>query len=275
MENSVRVSPSIVGAASALVGLGAGYALAPQKYTLERLLMQSEDKFEKVFSTKILKDASVAEKEALSNIKKASRDYFESGQVIKKEQIIPNAKLWHKMVSQVAVPEDVLDDLKLKKKAVLDVVESSNFKALRSNLSSKQGQLDVNPKDTNLLLEVQDAAQKLADAQLKVEPAGKSYRKSRDAFRLAREEAMLQLPDKGKAISAQWDKVRKAISQRANVMYEKLASLSKSESLNQDYKLIKKYIPKARTVSALTGGLVAGLAGVLVGVYSVNKKHST
>lgn len=275
MENSVKISPSITGAASALVGLGAGYALAPQKYTLERLLMQSEDKFEKIFATKNMSNASGAEKEALISIKNASKDYFESGEAIKKSQIIPNAKLWHKMVSQVTVPPETENALNISKKSVKDEVEKSDFKNLRMVLSEKQKRFELNPKDTNLMLEVQDASQKLAEVQLKIEPVAKKYRKARADFRLARDEAILNLPDKGKAISAQWDKVRKAISQRANIMYDKLANLSKSDSLNKDYKLIKKYIPKARTVSALTGGIMAGLAGVLVGVYSINKRHNT
>ena len=275
MENAVNISPSISGAASALVGLGAGYAVAPRKYSLERLLMQNEDSFERTFSKGTMSTASVAEKEALENLKTASKMYFSSGQKILKDEITPNAKKWNEMISEIPVNKSLVDDVKIKRNLYLKSLEDNKYYELKNNLKIAQEKALANPKDVNLNLELKDAARKFADVQLAVEPSAKQYRMAREAFRNARDEAMLTLPDKGKAISAQWDKVRRAMSDRANLMYEKLSALSKSSDLGKDYNLVRKYIPKARTASALTGGILSGIAGILVGVYSVNKLRNT
>lgn len=275
MENAVNISPSISGAASALVGLGAGYAVAPRKYSLERLLMQNEDSFERTFSKGTMSTASVAEKEALENLKTASKMYFSSGQKILKDEITPNAKKWNEMISEIPVNKSLVDDVKIKRNLYLKSLEDNKYYELKNNLKVAQEKALANPKDVNLNLELKDAARKFADVQLAVEPSAKQYRMAREAFRNARDEAMLTLPDKGKAISAQWDKVRRAMSDRANLMYEKLSTLSKSSDLGKDYNLVRKYIPKARTASALTGGILSGIAGILVGVYSVNKLRNT
>ncbi|MBR5555321.1 hypothetical protein IKU74_04835 [bacterium] len=275
MENAVNISPSISGAASALVGLGAGYAVAPRKYSLERLLMQNEDSFERTFSKETMTNASVAEKEALENLKTASKIYFSSGQKILKDEISPNAKKWYEMISEIPVNKNLVDDVKIKRNLYLKSLEDNKYYELKNNLKVAQEKALANPKDVNLNLELKDAARKFADVQLAVEPSAKQYRMAREAFRNARDEAMLTLPDKGKAISVQWDKVRRAMSDRANLMYEKLSVLSKSNDLGKDYNLVRKYIPKARTASALTGGILSGMAGILVGVYSVNKLRNT
>ena len=273
MEN-VRLSPSVTGAASALLGLGAGYALAPHKYTLERLLMQDKDSFGRTFSPDVMKDASKAEKESLLKIKEASDDYFALGKSYRDEKIAPNAKAWANMVAQVEVDDSFVKDVDVAKQKYLKALEDANYKELKASLKLAEQKASANPKDSILHFEMKDASKKFADAQLAVERPATAYRKAREAFRNARDEAMLKLPDKGLAISAQWDKVRKAMSERANLMYEKLSTLSKSDALSKDYALVKKYIPKARTASSLAGGVLAGLGGVVLGVYSVNKMNT-
>ena len=48
--NTVSVSPCGVGAISSGLGLGAGYILAPRKFSLERLLMQNDKTYDRIFS---------------------------------------------------------------------------------------------------------------------------------------------------------------------------------------------------------------------------------
>jgi len=271
MENSVKISPSISGAASAVLGMGAGYALAPRKYSLERLLMQNNDSFEKTFSSDTMQGASHSELASLDNIKSASKTYFSSGDKILKEQIAPNAKKWNSLISKVEVSDFILKDVERQKNAYKKAIKDSNYYELKKALDAAKKKAEALPKDVNLNLEMKDAARKFAEAQIAIEAPAAKYKQARNSFRAARSEAILKLPDKGRAISAQWDKVRRAMTDRANLMYEKLATLSKSEGLKNDYSLIKKYIPKARTASALTGGILAGLAGVVLGVYSVHK----
>lgn len=271
MDNAVKVSPSVAGAVSAVMGLGAGYTCAPRKYNLERLLMQNKDSFEKTFSQEVMNGASRSELEALENIKAASRDYFSAGNALLKEEVAPNAKKWYSMVSKVKVDDSVIKDVELQKKDYNKAVKDVNYHELKSRLKLSREKVASAPDDVNLNLELKAAERKFADAQLALDVPASKYKRARETFLAARDKAILELPDKGRAISAQWDKVRRAMTDRANVMYEKLATLSTSDALKKDYSIIKKYIPKARTASALSGGILAGIVGVIGGVYSVHK----
>lgn len=272
-ENSITISPSITGAGSAVLGLGAGYVLAPQKYSLDRLLMQDDDSFEKHFSSSVMKRSTEGERKSLKSLNDAAHIYRSSGNKILKEDIIPNAKLWHDMVSQVNVNDKFVSEVAIAKKRYLKAINDTKFMELKKALEDAQNLVLKKPNDVKAHLELKAASRNFADAQLAIENPLRLYKNARASFRAAREEAILALSDKGKAISAQWDKVRRAISNRANVMYEKLASLSKNENLNKDYSLIKKYIPKSRTYSALMGGILSGILGVIAGVYALNKSN--
>lgn len=270
-ESSVTISPSAMGAGSAVLGLGAGYVLAPQKYTLDRLLMQSPDTFERQFSRNVLKKATAGEIKSFENLSQAAKTYQESGGDIFKKEIRPNAQIWHDMVSKVNVEDKYVSEVARTKELYLKALENTKFMEAKKSLENAQELVLKNPKDIKAHLELKGASRNFADAQLAVEYPLKLYKNARAAFRSAREDAILELPDKGKSISKQWDKVRRAISNRADVMYEKLATLSKNKELNKDYSMIKKYIPKSRTYSAMMGGILSGILGVIVGIYSLNK----
>ena len=199
---------------------------------------------------------------------------MDSGDKILREEVKPNAKLWNEMVKKVNVDDKFIKEVQIRKEAYLDAIQSTKYRELRKNLQIAQENVMKNPKDMKYNLELKAAAQDFAKAQIAMEPSTKQYREARMSFRSAREGAVLKLPDKGRKISAQWEKVRRAMSDRANLMYEKLATLTKDKNLNNDYSLIKKYIPKARTSAALLGGILAGTAGVIAGVYAFNKSRA-
>ena len=71
MSQSTTVTPFEVGAMSAIVGAGIGYALAPRKYNLEQLLTIEPDVFEKSLPQKSFVKASDAQRIARDAITKA------------------------------------------------------------------------------------------------------------------------------------------------------------------------------------------------------------
>lgn len=272
--DSVTISPASAGAGSAVLGIGAGYVFAPHKYSLERLLMQDDSSFARNFSDEKMKHATVKEKASVVNLNKAAKVYMDSGDRILREEVKPNAKLWNEMVKKVNVDDKFIKEVQIRKDAYLDAIQSTKYRELRKKLQIAQENVTKNPKDMKYNLELKAAAQDFAKAQIAMEQSTKQYREARMSFRSAREGAVLKLPDKGRKISAQWEKVRRAMSDRANLMYEKLATLTKDKNLNNDYSVIKKYIPKARTSAALLGGILAGTAGVIAGVYAFNKSRA-
>lgn len=72
--------PSVSGAevaiASGILGAGVGYVLAPRKYSLEQLLTQQQDVFEKSVSKTAMFKQKNAPIGAYNLIEKARRDYF-------------------------------------------------------------------------------------------------------------------------------------------------------------------------------------------------------
>ncbi len=270
-SNTISVSPCGVGAVSSGLGLGAGYILAPRKFALERLIMQDDKTFDKIFSQNAMRTATKEESNAVEALRGAAKSYRNSGKQITKEEIRPAASLWHEMVRKVSVEDKFVADVSRTKVRYQQALKDTNYMELKNKLDLAHRNLLQNPKDTNLYLEMKAAAKDFADAQLAVDKPLKAYKKARSSFRAAREEAILNLPDKGKAISEQWNKVMRAVSTRANIMYEKLATLRVQENLKKDYSTVKKYIPKSRTYSSIMGGILAGIGGVLVGVYSLNK----
>ena len=71
MSQSTTVTPFEVGAMSAAVGAGVGYALAPRKYNLEQLLTIKPDVFEKTLPQQNMVKATDAQKIAHDAILKA------------------------------------------------------------------------------------------------------------------------------------------------------------------------------------------------------------
>ena len=84
--NTISVSPCGVGAISSGLGLGAGYVLAPRKFTLERLLMQDEKTYDNIFSPKVMEKATKEEINAVDSLKAAAKSYRDSGKKITKEE---------------------------------------------------------------------------------------------------------------------------------------------------------------------------------------------
>ena len=271
--NTVSVSPCGVGAISSGLGLGAGYILAPRKFSLERLLMQNDQTYDRIFSQAAMKNATPEEKKSVENLKQASKTYRSSGKIITKNKIAPEAKTWHDLVNQVNVDDSFVSEVNAKKTIYLQALKDAHYKELKDTLERAHKKVVENPKDTNAYLELKSAAREFAEAELAVKEPLNQYKKARTAFRSARENAILNLPDKGRAISEQWEKVTRAISDRANLMYKKLATLTSNEGLKNDYSIVKKYIPKSRTYSSLMGGIIAGISGVIAGVYALNKSR--
>ncbi len=271
--NTVSVSPCGVGAISSGLGLGAGYILAPRKYSLERLLMQNDKTYDRIFSQSAMKNATSEEKKSVENLRQASKTYRDSGIAITKEKIAPEAKTWHDLVKQVNVDDSFVSEVTAKKAQYQQALKDVHYKELKDSLEHAHKKVAENPKDTNAYLELKSAAREFAEAELAVKEPLNQYKKARTAFRSARENAILNLPDKGRSISEQWEKVTRAISDRANLMYKKLATLTSNEGLKNDYSIVKKYIPKSRTYSSLMGGIIAGISGVIAGVYALNKSR--
>lgn len=269
-NGTTTVSPALFGASSAVVGLGAGYIFAPRKYSLKRLLTKDSDTFERTFSKEVMKDASSSEKASLNHLKTASDEYRTSGREILNEEIKPNVIQWKAMRDNVAVGAEFSSDLNAKKLDLQNAMKKNAFIDLRNSLKNLQEKASANPNDTVINQELKEASRKFSEAQKAMEIPINEYKKSLTSFKNARENAIKDIPDKGKSIAEQFSKVEAALKKRTNHMYKKLAEIASKDGIKNDYKAVKKFIPKARTYSAIMGGIILGIIGVLAGVFISN-----
>ena len=129
-ERSLSVSPVIEPFAGGVIGLGIGYTVAPRKYSLQRLLILKEDRFDKIYSKDLADNMSTKEKLALEDIKNARKNYRESRNLVV-NQVRTTARSWQQKFAKVAVPEELTNAYKESRESLQKAVKETNYIELR------------------------------------------------------------------------------------------------------------------------------------------------
>ncbi len=122
-EKSLYINPAKAMAAGAGVGLISGYAFAPRKYSLKRLLVQQPDTFEKLFPKEVKDTMLKKELAALKNIQQASDEFHTSG-AADQNSIKHAAKKWRQKYSAVKIDDELLSNATRKKEAIREASET-------------------------------------------------------------------------------------------------------------------------------------------------------
>ncbi len=85
-SRDLSVSPAAVGTSCAIVGAGAGYVFAPEKYGLRQLLTQEADVFEKVLSKPVLGKANDKQLAAYNSIVNARKSITDAVKINKGDE---------------------------------------------------------------------------------------------------------------------------------------------------------------------------------------------
>ena len=263
-ERSLSVCPAIEPFAGGVIGLGIGYSMAPSKYSLQRLLVLSEDKFEKIYSKELAENMAPGEKIALNNIKRARASY----NTVKKEVVtgLKNAaQKWGRMFKQVEVPEYMSTAYSESKQNLKKIIEETNYIELNRKYRAAKAALKNSPDDERLKLALKEANTNLANAKAIVSPKIEIYK---DCVRNVSKQRLFNVknePDKYAGVRSAYHEFLAALANRRTLAANKLFQLSNDKSLNKSYQMIREFLPKARTKSAITGAVaLGGLTALLV-----------
>lgn len=271
-ENSLSVNPVIEPFAGAVAGLGLGYVMAPRKYSLKRLILLKQDRFDKIYSNDVVKQMNQKEKQALDNIMVARKDYRQS-KLDNIEDVRAAAKNWYSEYKKVDVPQEVYDTYVRTRADVKNAVREANYIELNKEYRAAKAAVKNSPNNEILkqVLSVKNEA--LAAAKTSI---GAKLEHYTNAVKNLYDERLYNI----KSNPTKWVKVKEAynnfiitLAQRRTISSTKLFDLSNDKSLLKSYNAIKEFLPRSRTKSALTGAAILGGFTTLLAAHLTPAAH--
>ncbi|MBR6099042.1 hypothetical protein IKP85_04780 [bacterium] len=262
-ERSLSVSPVIEPCAGGVIGLGIGYSLAPRKYSLKRLLLLQEDKFDKIYSPELTNNMTVREQIALANVRQARQDYraARSGLV---NQVKTTAKNWIDNFNKVPVSKNLRETYETNRTNLQRAVKETNYVELNQRYRAAKAALKASPEDINLKRALTQANSDLAKAKAII---GTKIELYKDSVRNLSEERLAKVkhePVKYAKVREAYHDFLSALARRRTMASSKLFELSNNKNLIKNYEAISEFLPKARTKSALMGAAVVGSVTALL-----------
>ena len=256
-ESSLVINPAIEPFAGGVIGLGVGYSLAPRKYSLKRLLILRKDVFDKIYSENLISNMTDKEKAAIKNIKKARQDYRASkNQVF--EQVRETAAKWKKEFIKVTVPEEMLERYKENRKNLQDAIKSTDYISINKEFRNAKQALKKSQDDENLKAALKTANENLARVKAQLSSKIEIYKNSVKNISNERLYNIKSNPTKWVEVKEAYHEFLAALAKRRTISSNKLFELSNNKTLKKSYDAIKDFLPRARTRSALTWGVVLG-----------------
>ncbi len=265
-ESSLVINPAIEPFAGGVIGLGVGYSLAPRKYSLKRLLILRKDVFDKIYSENLISNMTDKEKAAIKNIKKARQDYRASkNQVF--EQVRETAAKWKKEFIKVTVPEEMLERYKENRKNLQDAIKSTDYISINKEFRNAKQALKKSPDDENLKAALKTANENLARVKAQLSSKIEIFKNSVKNISNERLYNIKSNPTKWVEVKEAYHEFLAALAKRRTISSNKLFELSNNKTLKKSYDAIKDFLPRARTRSALTWGVVLGSLTALLAAY--------
>ncbi len=271
-ENSLSVNPVIEPFAGAVAGLGLGYVMAPRKYSLKRLILLNQDRFDKIYSNDVIKQMNTKEKQALDSLYEARKDYRKS-RLENIDDVRAAAKNWYREFKKVEVPQEVYDTYVRTRADVKNAVREANYIELNKEYRAAKAAVKNSPNNEVLkqVLSVKNEA--LAAAKTSI---GAKLEHYTNAVKNLYDERLYNI----KSNPTKWVKVKEAynnfivaLAQRRTISSTKLFDLSNDKSLLKSYSAIKEFLPRARTKSALTGAAILGGFTTLLAAHLTPAAH--
>ena len=273
-ERSLSVNPVIEPFAGSVIGLGIGYSMAPRKYSLQRLLILKNDRFEKIYSQDLIKNMSERELQALEVISNARSEY----RTVKKNisnDIKISAKKWRNIFKQVDIPQQLADAYATNRRNLQKAIKENDYIGLYQKYRKAKAALKNSPDDENLIKELTNANTKLAKAKSIIASKINLYKNSVTNISNTRLQKVKNEPVKYADVKEAYHNFLKALSKKHTMVANKLFNLTKDKKITESYELLSSYLPKARTRAALWGAAITGVSttAIMLGLTN-NKKRN-
>ena len=206
------------------------------------------------------------EKAAIKNIKKARQDYRASkNQVF--EQVRETAAKWKKEFIKVTVPEEMLERYKENRKNLQDAIKSTDYISINKEFRNAKQALKKSPDDENLKAALKTANENLARVKAQLSSKIEIFKNSVKNISNERLYNIKSNPTKWVEVKEAYHEFLAALAKRRTISSNKLFELSNNKTLKKSYDAIKDFLPRARTRSALTWGVVLGSLTALLAAY--------
>ncbi len=265
-EKSLSVNPVIEPFAGAVAGLGLGYAMAPRKYSLKRMLIMKPERLTQIYTKDVIANMKPNQQKALENILSAKKEYAVSRRQ-NFDEIKKTAKIWHDEFKKVDVPQNLTENYENARRTLQEAIEQEDYIKLNKKFREAKKALEKSPEDTKLKQALATANEQLAKAKTKLAAKIEVYS---NTVKNIYNERLYNIKSK----PAKWTKVKEAyndflvaIAKRRTLASNKLFELSNNKNLIKSYNAIKSFLPKARTKSALTGAVLLGGFTTLLAAY--------
>ncbi len=266
IESSLSVGPAIEPFAGGVIGLGVGYSLASRKYSLKRLLILKDDVFNKIYPDTLIKNMSEKEAAAIENIKSARKDYrYAKNQCT--EDVYRTAGQWRKEFNKVEVPQEMLNQCEQNRTNLKDAIKSTDYVTLSKNYRSAKQALKQSPENEALKCTLNEANKNLSKAHAMISSKIELYKNSVKDISNERLHNIKNNPAKWVDAKDAYHEFLAALAKRRTIYSNKLFELSNNEMLKKSYDTVKDFLPRARTRSAITGGIALASVTALVTAY--------
>ena len=262
-KRSLSVSPVIEPFAGGVIGMGIGYTLAPRKYSLKRLLLLREDKFEQIYSRELAVNMSAKEKIALNEIKNARKIYREVRTDVA-NNVRSAASKWRKLFEKIDVPENLRESHLNSKKSLQQAIKETNYIELNKRYREIKAVALQSPDDEGLRIALNKANSDLANAKTIVGPKIEVYKSLTHDIQKERLLNIKNNPVTFIDVKEAYHNFLGALAKRRTAASNKLFELSNNKNLIKCYERLYDFLPKARTKSAATGAIILGSATAFI-----------
>ncbi len=177
-------------------------------------------------------------------------------------------------------PQNLTDTMIRREVSALDAIKkaSAEFHAsgaadqktvrkAAKNWRRKYTALKISPELLTNAAVKKDAIREAVETGADIKQLCAEYKKALKDIRIARFEAMRNLPDRGYEVKSAYREMRKAMANKHTKTSNKLFELINKDTLKESYNSIKKFLPKARARSAAAGAVTLGTLTTLVSIF--------
>lgn len=261
-EHSLSVNAAVEPFAAGMIGVGMGYAMAPKKYSLKRLLILKPEVLSKIYSDDVVKQMSLKEKEALENIL-AARDEYKTSKRSNAEEVKRTAKVWYEKFITVDIPKNLQDSYKEARVSLQNAIAGEDYINLSRRFRQAKAALAKSPDNEGLRQALTTANAALASAHARIAAKIENYSNNVKNVYNERLYNVKNSHTKYIDVKEAYNNFLRALAKRRTIASNKLFELSNNKQLLSSYNTIKEFIPKARTKAALSGGLIFGAVSAL------------
>ena len=272
-EKSLSVGAAMDPELFAALGLCAGYAFAPRKYSLKNLLEMENDKFYRQYTegTEIAKSGK--NDTALGKIIEGRKQYRQAHSN-NAEEIRAKAKIWKEKFDTVEISEELKNEYAKQKNLLQTIAKENNFTSTNESYSRLIQEAIQKPEDTSVKESLRETGSRLNGIREKLARVIDDYYNAFKNMTHAKYKKIAENPTKHLDITDAYNELESAIAKRNTYVSSKLFELTNEESLKKSYDEIKGSIPKERLKYAAIWALSLGAASALI-KFIVNKTSNT